>query len=70
VIGLSKFIYDLWGDTVNIASRMEVTGVPGKTQVTSATYERLKEEFLFEDRGQISIKGKGEMKTYFLIGQK
>ena len=70
VIGLSKFIYDLWGDTVNIASRMEVTGVPGKTQVTSATYEQLKEEFLFEDRGQISIKGKGEMKTYFLISQK
>jgi PAS domain S-box-containing protein len=70
VIGLSKFIYDLWGDTVNIASRMELTGIPGKTQVTSATYERLKEQFLFEERGQVSIKGKGDMTTYFLFGRK
>ncbi len=70
VIGLSKFIYDLWGDTVNIASRMEVTGIPGKTQVTSATYERLKEQFVFEERGQVSIKGKGDMTTYFLLRRK
>ena len=70
VIGLSKFIYDLWGDTVNIASRMETTGIPGKTQVTSATYEQLKEQFLFEMRGRIPIKGKGEMNTYILLSKK
>ncbi|MBZ8180235.1 adenylate/guanylate cyclase domain-containing protein [Oscillatoria salina] len=67
VIGMSKFIYDLWGDTVNIASRMESSGIPGKIQVTSAVYERLKTQFNFEQRGKISVKGKGEMLTYLLI---
>ncbi|MBD1901642.1 response regulator [Trichocoleus sp. DQ-A3] len=70
VIGLTKFSYDLWGDTVNVASRMESSGIPGQTQVTAAVYERLKEQFLFQERGTISIKGKGEMMTYLLIGQK
>lgn len=66
VIGLKKFIYDLWGDTVNIASRMESHGIPGAIQVSSATYERLKDKYLFEERGTINVKGKGEMNTYLL----
>jgi len=70
VIGLSKFIYDLWGDTVNIASRMETTGIPGKIQVTPATYEKLKEQFIFKNRGRVPIKGKGEMNTYILLSKK
>ena len=67
VIGLKKIIYDLWGDTVNIASRMESQGVPGKIQVTEFTYKILCGKYLFQERGMISVKGKGEMKTYFLI---
>jgi PAS domain S-box-containing protein len=68
VIGLSKFNYDLWGDTVNTAARMEANGIPGEIQVTVATYERLKNKFCFEERGIIPIKGKGKMKTYLLRG--
>ncbi len=68
VIGMSKFIYDLWGDTVNTASRMESSGLPGKIQVTEVVYERLKHRFEFEQRGLISVKGKGEMLTYWLVG--
>ncbi|HAX78687.1 MAG TPA: adenylate/guanylate cyclase with GAF sensor(s) [Cyanobacteria bacterium UBA11372] len=67
VIGLTKFIYDLWGDTVNVASRMESSGIPGEIQVTSAVYERLKHKFALKKRGDIAIKGKGEMTTYFLV---
>jgi len=70
VIGTKKFIYDLWGDTVNTASRMESHGVGGCIQVTAATYERLKDKYLFEDRGLINVKGKGKMHTYFLKGRK
>lgn len=70
VIGLTKFIYDLWGDTVNVASRMESTGIPGKIQVTAAVCDRLKEQFDFQERGTLFIKGKGEMKTYFLVGKR
>jgi urea transport system substrate-binding protein len=70
VIGTKKFAYDLWGDTVNIASRMESHGVAGRIQVTAATYERLKNKYLFEQRGATSIKGKGEMITYWLIARK
>ncbi len=70
VIGLKKFIYDLWGDTVNIASRMESQGIPGCIQVTDATYERLKDKYEFEQRGVIQVKGKGEMMTYLLLGRK
>ncbi|GAA6622169.1 adenylate/guanylate cyclase domain-containing protein [Scytonema sp. NUACC26] len=69
VIGKTKFSYDLWGDTVNIASRMESNGLPGKIQVSAATYQRLKEQFEFEERGNITIKGKGEMRTYWLLGK-
>ncbi len=70
VIGLKKFTYDLWGDTVNIASRMESQGVPGKIQVTENTYKSLCNEFLFEKRGEIEVKGKGKMTTYWLIGHR
>jgi class 3 adenylate cyclase len=66
VIGVSKFIYDLWGDTVNIASRMESTGVPGEIQVTRAVYEQLKNDFEFERRGFVPVKGKGEIETWLL----
>jgi PAS domain S-box-containing protein len=68
VIGTKKFIYDLWGDTVNTASRMESQGLPGCIQVTSQTYEVLKDKYNLEYRGSINIKGKGEMSTYFLLG--
>jgi len=70
VIGLKKFSYDLWGDTVNIASRMESQGIPGCIQVTAATYEKLKDTFEFEQRGMIDVKGRGKMTTYFLIAVK
>ncbi len=70
VIGATKFTYDLWGDTVNVASRMESTGVAGGIQCTAATYERLKNKYLFEKRGPMLIKGKGEMTTYWLISSK
>jgi class 3 adenylate cyclase len=70
VIGLKKFSYDLWGDTVNTASRMESLGLPGTIQVTEQTYERLRDRYLFEERGVISVKGKGEMTTYFLKARK
>ena len=66
VIGVKKFIYDLWGDTVNTASRMESTGVPGEIQVSEITHKLLKDTFIFEERGEIEVKGKGLMKTYFL----
>lgn len=68
VIGIRKFIYDLWGDTVNIASRMESHGGPGRIQVTHAVYERLSECYPFVARGTIPVKGKGEMETYWLTG--
>jgi class 3 adenylate cyclase len=68
IIGEKKFIYDVWGDTVNVASRMESTGVPGRIQVTSTVAERLQERFRLEPRGTIDIKGKGAMATWFLTG--
>jgi adenylate cyclase len=68
VIGTNKFIYDLWGDTVNIASRMESTGIAGRIQVTPATYNLLRDKYLFEERGVIPIKGKGDVMTYILKG--
>jgi class 3 adenylate cyclase len=66
VIGTHKFIYDLWGDTVNIASRMESTGLPGRIQVTEATYEYLKDRCQFEARGEVAVKGKGMMPVFLL----
>jgi adenylate cyclase len=70
VIGLRKFIYDLWGDTVNLASRMESNGVPDRIQVSAATWERLRDRYDFEARGDIDVKGIGSVKAYLLIGRK
>jgi class 3 adenylate cyclase len=69
VIGTDKFAWDLWGDTVNTASRMEATGVPGRTQTTERVYARLRDTYRFEERGLIPVKGKGELCTYFLLGK-
>jgi len=69
VIGTAKFSYDLWGDTVNMASRMESTGVPGCIQVTEATYRRLRGRYRFQRRGPVQVKGKGELVTWFLVGR-
>ena len=68
VIGRKRFIYDLWGDTVNFASRMESNGLPGQVQVSEATYLRTRHLFLFEPRGEIAIKGRDMMKTFLLKG--
>ena len=68
VIGRRKFIYDLWGDTVNTAGRMEAQGIPGAIQVTERVYERLEPAFVFEERGTIEVRGKGPMRTYLLVG--
>lgn len=70
VIGISKFSYDLWGDAVNIASRMESQGLAGKIQVTEATYQRLQDKYQFEKWGTIHVKGKGKMTTYLLVDRK
>lgn len=68
VIGRRKFIYDLWGDTVNMASRMESQGVPGEIQVTSRARDRLVDTFELRPRGTVDVKGKGPMDTYLLVG--
>ncbi|MCC6903892.1 MAG: adenylate/guanylate cyclase domain-containing protein [Polyangiaceae bacterium] len=68
VIGIRKFAYDLWGDTVNTAARMESHGAPGEIQVTESTYRLLSHRYAFDDRGVIDVKGKGPMRTYFLQG--
>jgi class 3 adenylate cyclase len=70
VIGLKKFIYDVWGDTVNTASRMESTGVPSRFQVTPETQARLRDQFEFEPRGPVEVKGKGTINTWFLVGRR
>lgn len=66
VIGNTKFQYDIWGDTVNTASRMESHGVPGKIQITAATYDLIKNDFVCTSRGPITIKGKASMSTWYL----
>lgn len=70
IIGTAKFAYDLWGDTVNIASRMESHGIPGSIQVSPASYARLRNKYVFAERGVIELKGKGSMQTYLLTGRK
>jgi class 3 adenylate cyclase len=70
VIGKRKFTYDLWGDTVNLASRMESSGVPGAIHVSESTYQALKEDFVLEERGIVQCKGIGDVKTYFLKERK
>ena len=70
IIGKRKFLYDLWGDTVNTASRMESHGLAGRIQVTDSARQRLNDPFMFENRGAIEVKGKGEMHTWFLNGRR
>jgi class 3 adenylate cyclase len=70
VIGTKKFTYDLWGDTVNIAHRMQSSGAVGGILVSDATYTRLRDEYLFQEQGMAQVIGKEEMMTYLLIGRK
>jgi guanylate cyclase len=70
VIGRKRFLYDLWGDAVNMASRMESHGAGGQIQVTRATYDLLRDEFELEPRGTVAIKGKGDVETWYLVGRR
>ena len=70
VVGRKKFVYDLWGDTMNVAESMEANGVPGRIQVSAVTQQRLHKKYLFEPRGLVSIKNKPEMMAYFLVNKK
>ena len=70
VIGRKRFLYDLWGDAVNTASRMESQGTPDRIQITRATYELIKDDFACEYRGTVPVKGKGEMETWYLVGRR
>jgi class 3 adenylate cyclase len=70
IIGSHKFAYDLWGDAVNTASRMESSGVPGQIQVSAATHELIGHVFTCEPRGPIEVKGKGPMETYLLLDRR
>ena len=69
VIGERKFAYDVWGNTVNVASRLESQGVPGRIHVTERTAERLSPRFTFEPRGEIALKGAGMVRTYLLLDE-
>lgn len=68
IVGVRKFSYDIWGDTVNTASRMESSGAPGHVNISEATYERVKDQpgFSFTPRGKVQAKGKGGMEMYFV----
>jgi len=70
VIGTRTFSYDLWGDTVNTASRMESSGVPGAIQITAATHELIRDAFVCESRGLIAVKGKQQMETLLLVARR
>ncbi|AFM17332.1 family 3 adenylate cyclase [Mycolicibacterium chubuense NBB4] len=70
VVGAKKFFYDVWGDAVNVASRMETTDVEGRIQVPDDVYERLRQEFVLEERGLVDVKGKGPMHTWYLVGHR
>jgi class 3 adenylate cyclase len=70
IIGSRKFAYDIWGDTVNIASRMESHGVPGQIHVSETSRNLMGDRFGFEDRGWVDIKGKGRMRTFFLTDRR
>ncbi len=69
IIGLKKFSYDIWGEAVNLASRLESGGVPGKIQVSEQSYKILKDKYRFEERGEVELKGVGKVRTYFLVGR-
>jgi class 3 adenylate cyclase len=66
IVGVKKFQYDIWGDTVNTASRLESSGQVGRVNISAATYELVKEEFTCEYRGEIVVKGKGKLGMYFV----
>jgi class 3 adenylate cyclase len=70
IIGQKKFFYDIWGDAVNTASRMQSSGVPGRIHVTEEVHAQLQQDFLFEARGRVQVRGKGLLETYFLVGKK
>jgi adenylate cyclase len=70
VIGTQKFSYDVWGDTVNLASRLESRSQPGRILVCPGCRDRLEHAFTFENRGQIDIKGVGMQETFFVVGEK
>jgi adenylate cyclase len=70
VVGARKFFYDVWGDAVNVASRMETTDVAGRIQVPQNVYERISDRFVLEERGEVNIKGKGVMRTWYLVGRR
>lgn len=70
VVGSRRFFYDVWGDAVNVASRMESTDTEGHIQVPQAVYERLKKDFVLQERGDVEVKGKGVMRTWYLVGRK
>jgi adenylate cyclase len=70
VVGSRRFFYDVWGDAVNVASRMESTDSVGRIQVPDAVYHRLKDDFVLQERGRIAVKGKGIMRTWYLVGRK
>ncbi len=70
VIGRKRFLYDLWGDAVNTAGRMQTEGTPGRIQVTRATYELVKDEFVCEPRGAVRVKGKGAMETWYVLARR
>jgi adenylate cyclase len=69
VVGSQRFFYDVWGDAVNVASRMESTAAVGRIQVPQPVHERLSNRFVFEDRGDVDVKGKGVMHTWYLVGR-
>jgi guanylate cyclase len=69
IVGTHKFAYDLWGDAVNVASRMESGGIPGAIQVTDATYQLIRNDFVCEPRGTVEVKGRGDMDTYFVVSR-
>jgi adenylate cyclase len=70
VIGRRRFLYDLWGDTVNMASRMESHGTPDTIQITRTTFELLRDDFVIEPIGLVDVKGKGAVETWRLVGQR
>lgn len=70
VVGTRRFFYDVWGDAVNVAARMESTDREGRIQVPPDVYERLKRDFVFEERGDVDVKGKGVMHTWYLVGER
>jgi adenylate cyclase len=70
VVGSRRFFYDVWGDAVNVAARMESTDSVGRIQVPEDVYQRLKDDFVLQERGAVEVKGKGLMRTWYLVDRK